>query len=628
MCNEIQRRKVDAAPFIWCWRDSVRRSDLRDIGVEEGKRRGKGLALPATLRTIVLGASVLWWKRAQKGHDRMVVAAFVAAARQSASGGRDQNNHYQRVTAISPRGQVTEEQFGNNTVESAIFDDSTGLWVSIYASGLPHETLPAPCQSAPVSMVKQLDYTYDLFTNLRSQKKTFYLRNASGQITCNGTQAASANATETYAYDDLQRLTGASRVWTGMAWQAPTTPSDSYDYDDLGNFKSKSDYADKYTYNVTRPDLTPLPHAVGAVSLGGVTKATFTYDANGNLTDGDGRHIDFDDFDRPVKITMGSVTTFFRYAPDGSRYLQQTTTSSSTMPVTKTIYYVGKYYERVDWSDGKTTEEHTYIGPSIAIYQSGSKRDVRYMHLDRLGSVEAVTNTLGAEVTGDAHSFDAFGRPRARDWQVQDKLHPNGDFGATTEHGFTGHEHLDDTYLIHMNGRVYDYRLGRFLSVDPIISGTNRQALNPYTYIMNNPFSGVDPTGYAPEKRDTPDKDKKKEGEKGNVTGSHIPGHVFAGSNLSISGHNVNAHTILQPNGSSNEATAAGGGNKANPTNSAAEKGGPQQVANGPGQASDSGGIMDGAKQLRLAAHGLIPPNPFLCVPPQTWIGCGSLKIE
>jgi hypothetical protein len=114
-----------------------------------------------------------------------------------------------------------------------------------------------------------------------------------------------------------------------------------------------------------------------------------------------GRHIDFDDFDRPVKITMGSVTTYFRYAPDGSRYLQQTTTSSGSAAVTKTVYYLGKYYERVDWSDGKTTEEHTYIGPSIAVYQTGFKRDVRYLHLDRLGSVEAVTNTLGAEVTGD-----------------------------------------------------------------------------------------------------------------------------------------------------------------------------------------------------------------------------------
>jgi hypothetical protein len=48
-----------------------------------------------------------------------------------------------------------------------------------------------------------------------------------------------------------------------------------------------------------------------------------------------------------------------------------------------------------------------------------------------------------------------------------------------------------------MNGRVYDYRLGRFLSVDPIISNpANSQSINPYSYIGNNPLSGVDPTGY------------------------------------------------------------------------------------------------------------------------------------
>nr|WP_105180212.1 RHS repeat-associated core domain-containing protein [Pseudoalteromonas sp. T1lg21] len=49
-----------------------------------------------------------------------------------------------------------------------------------------------------------------------------------------------------------------------------------------------------------------------------------------------------------------------------------------------------------------------------------------------------------------------------------------------------------------MNGRVYDYNLGRFMSVDPFIqSPLNSQSLNPYTYIMNNPMAGVDPTGYV-----------------------------------------------------------------------------------------------------------------------------------
>ena len=63
--------------------------------------------------------------------------------------------------------------------------------------------------------------------------------------------------------------------------------------------------------------------------------------------------------------------------------------------------------------------------------------------------------------------------------------------------GFTDHEHLDDVELIHMNGRVYDYNVGRFMSVDPVIqSPGNSQSINPYSYIMNNPLAGTDPTGY------------------------------------------------------------------------------------------------------------------------------------
>ncbi|HET9034065.1 MAG TPA: RHS repeat-associated core domain-containing protein [Dokdonella sp.] len=52
--------------------------------------------------------------------------------------------------------------------------------------------------------------------------------------------------------------------------------------------------------------------------------------------------------------------------------------------------------------------------------------------------------------------------------------------------------------FLRLNGRVYDYELGRFLSVDPVIQfPTSTQSMNPYSYIMNNPLSGRDPTGYT-----------------------------------------------------------------------------------------------------------------------------------
>ncbi len=48
-----------------------------------------------------------------------------------------------------------------------------------------------------------------------------------------------------------------------------------------------------------------------------------------------------------------------------------------------------------------------------------------------------------------------------------------------------------------MNGRIYDGRLGRFLQADPQIQEPNNsQSLNRYSYVLNNPLSYTDPTGY------------------------------------------------------------------------------------------------------------------------------------
>jgi RHS repeat-associated protein len=52
--------------------------------------------------------------------------------------------------------------------------------------------------------------------------------------------------------------------------------------------------------------------------------------------------------------------------------------------------------------------------------------------------------------------------------RVSDPLPPI--IPALTNRGFTGHEHIDEMGLIHMNGRVYDPQIGRFLSADPYIA--------------------------------------------------------------------------------------------------------------------------------------------------------------
>lgn len=84
---------------------------------------------------------------------------------------------------------------------------------------------------------------------------------------------------------------------------------------------------------------------------------------------------------------------------------------------------------------------------------------------------------------------------------------------------------------------------GRFMSVDPIYQApTNSQSVNPYSYVMNNPLSLVDPSGYCASATDNEndanptvcgtgnndagasDYKGRNNGTSGN-TGSHVDGH-------------------------------------------------------------------------------------------------------
>ena len=69
--------------------------------------------------------------------------------------------------------------------------------------------------------------------------------------------------------------------------------------------------------------------------------------------------------------------------------------------------------------------------------------------------------------------------------------------GVNTDRGYTLHEHLDEVGVIHVNGRVYDPLIGRFMSADPFVqSPGNLQSYNRYAYVMNNPLVFTDPSGY------------------------------------------------------------------------------------------------------------------------------------
>jgi len=85
----------------------------------------------------------------------------------------------------------------------------------------------------------------------------------------------------------------------------------------------------------------------------------------------------------------------------------------------------------------------------------------------------------------------------AADIPSADKTALQSDEATRGDRGFTDHEALSRTGFIHMNGRVYDPRIGRFTSADPIMQRPfDSSSYNRYAYVGNNPLSAVDPSGF------------------------------------------------------------------------------------------------------------------------------------
>jgi RHS repeat-associated protein len=120
-------------------------------------------------------------------------------------------------------------------------------------------------------------------------------------------------------------------------------------------------------------------------------------------------------------------------------------------------------------------------------------QSTRYFHQDHLGSIAVITDEAGVVV--ERLAYDPWGKRRNANGNTDptDSL-----VGLSTDRGYTEHEHLDEVGVIHMNGRVFDPLIGRFMSVDPFIQAPfELQSHNRYAYVMNNPLAFTDPSGYT-----------------------------------------------------------------------------------------------------------------------------------
>jgi RHS repeat-associated protein len=115
------------------------------------------------------------------------------------------------------------------------------------------------------------------------------------------------------------------------------------------------------------------------------------------------------------------------------------------------------------------------------------------LHRDHLGSILAITNSSGTVV--EKRHFDAWGSLTNFENQNSNQL-PVSTSQMFLDRGYTGHEHLLSVGLIHMNGRLYEPMLHRFLQPDNFVQDPyNTQNYNRYGYCLNNPLKYNDPSG-------------------------------------------------------------------------------------------------------------------------------------
>ncbi|MHC4676399.1 MAG: RHS repeat domain-containing protein, partial [Planctomycetota bacterium] len=275
-----------------------------------------------------------------------------------------------------------------------------------------------------------------------------------------------------YTYDKLHRL----KAETNTGSYNPI----SYTYNAIGNITSKT--VGTGTFHYTYDDWHK--HAVKTINLNGFD-FQYEYDDNGNMTSGPDfsdplqvatRTISYNADNMPTSIShvkgTTTVTTNYIYDGDGVR-------SKKSILGGSTTYYIGGHFEI---KDGVSTK---YIFAGNLRIAKVDASGTHYFHKDHLGSSTVMTDAAGAVV--ETTDYMPFGSQRNRT-------------GADVSvYKFTDQEFDSESGLYNYNARLYDPKLGIFITPDSIVPDfSDPQSLNRYSYCRNNPLIYADPSGHNP----------------------------------------------------------------------------------------------------------------------------------
>ena len=297
---------------------------------------------------------------------------------------------------------------------------------------------------------------------------------------------------EDFTYDDLDRL---------VTWTNPLTPGtpDYNVYDNKGRITANNKIG-QVNYNTdlntgiykktnVKLNQSGIPYYS---ALGGTQTVTYTmFKSPVSINESNKGKIDFE---YNSHLSRSKMNYDYGLMPSGGTKVQRKSKLYSDDGSTEIIFdnaantikirtFVGgDAYGAVLYND-KTIDRNTNVVTETKYY----------LHRDYLGSILAITDVNGAAV--ETRHFDAWGNLS----QIVNAGGVNQDVANGLQffdRGYTGHEHLQEVRLIHMNGRLYDPVLRSFLMPDNFIQDPgNTQNYNRYSYVLNNPLSYTDPSG-------------------------------------------------------------------------------------------------------------------------------------